>query len=219
MTDTTLLTSSKKLLAEAEAEKLYHQEKLKAAFSARSGAKQAQTMTFINKVIDPAKKKTRTPTTVPRTSDPSTLSFRAGSKTKMTTGKSVIERARREAREANLFRSGKSNLSVPTHLLHGPVGQVRKVPQSMIDKPAPSLARPPTASLSGTATSKTSTGPTGSTNASYQSTPSTAAKRPLSGEPAPSQPARIPTVQERNFLARKKRAAESILLPPKKRIA
>ncbi|KAH7400354.1 putative Elongin-A, partial [Cadophora sp. MPI-SDFR-AT-0126] len=59
---------------------------------------------------------------------PSTLNWTSGSKTKMTDGKSVLVRARREAKE--ISQMGK--LAKPTHRLSGPLGQVRKAPEGMV---------------------------------------------------------------------------------------
>jgi elongin-A len=60
----------------------------------------------------------------------SVLAFTGGSKTKMTTGASVLMRARREAKEV----SARNRLITPTHNLHGPTSQVRKAPQAMVDE-------------------------------------------------------------------------------------
>ncbi|CZT11278.1 uncharacterized protein RAG0_15459 [Rhynchosporium agropyri] len=59
---------------------------------------------------------------------PSTLNWTSGSKTKMTDGKSVLTRARREAKE--ISQMGK--LARPTHSLSGPLGQVRRAPEGMV---------------------------------------------------------------------------------------
>ena len=177
-------------------------------------------MTFINKAIDPSKKKRKPATTAPRASDPSTLSFRAGSKTKMTTAKSVLERARREAKEANLFRSSKSNLSVPTHLLQSRPGQIRTVPQSMVNKPS-TLSRPTTGNASSTRPSHpTSTEPSNPTTPVPRSITTVAIdKVPLDAfvPSSQSEHSGLQSMQLQNILARRKRAAESVFMPPKKR--
>lgn len=59
--------------------------------------------------------------------DSSALRWTSGSKTKLTDGKSVLTRARREAKEI----SAMSKLSRPTHQLTGRIGQVRKAPAGM----------------------------------------------------------------------------------------
>lgn len=57
----------------------------------------------------------------------SSLTWTAGSKTKMTDGKSVLNRARKEAREI----SAMSKLAKPTASLGGRVGQVARAPAAM----------------------------------------------------------------------------------------
>jgi elongin-A len=59
---------------------------------------------------------------------PSSLMWTAGSKTKLTDGKSVLTRARREAKEI----SAMSKLSKPTHQLGGRIGQVARAPVAML---------------------------------------------------------------------------------------
>lgn len=61
---------------------------------------------------------------------PSSLVWSSGSKTKLTDGKSVLTRARREAKEI----SQRSKLSKPTHQLSGRVDQIRKAPTGMVDE-------------------------------------------------------------------------------------
>lgn len=56
------------------------------------------------------------------------FSFGAGSRTKMTTGQSVMRRARREAREIGKI----SALSTPTGALRVAQGQIRKAPEAMV---------------------------------------------------------------------------------------
>ena len=60
----------------------------------------------------------------------SSLTWTTGSKTKMTDGKSVMTRARREAREI----SQRGRLSRPTHQLHGVAGQVKHAPMGMVNE-------------------------------------------------------------------------------------
>jgi len=61
---------------------------------------------------------------------PSSLVWSAGSKTKLTDGKSVLTRARREAKEI----SQRSKLAKPTHQLSGKAGQIRKAPAGMVNE-------------------------------------------------------------------------------------
>lgn len=60
---------------------------------------------------------------------PSSLVWSAGSKTKLTNGKSVLTRARREAKEI----SQRGKLAKPTHELRAQAGQVRKAPAGMVN--------------------------------------------------------------------------------------
>ena len=65
--------------------------------------------------------------------NPSVLTFASGSKTKTLTGKGVIAKARREAKELSLFSARKSLLTTPTHQLSGKATQIRHVPQGMLE--------------------------------------------------------------------------------------
>ena len=71
----------------------------------------------------------------------STLTFASGSKTKMLTGKGVLERARREAKELSLFSARKSLLATPTHKLANKASHIQNAPRGMVDEhrkpPAP----------------------------------------------------------------------------------
>ena len=73
--------------------------------------------------------------------DMSTLNFNAGSKTKMVDGKSVLNRARKEAKEIHAM----GRLNKLTHTLTGNSSQVRKAPEGMRREyeiaTQPSLAR------------------------------------------------------------------------------
>lgn len=76
-------------------------------------------MTFLEKVVDPSKKRpaaTRS-TIFSRAPDASVMSFGSGSRTRTTTGKGLILKAKREARENSLFSARRNVLSTPTHLL------------------------------------------------------------------------------------------------------
>jgi elongin-A len=60
----------------------------------------------------------------------SSLVWTAGSKTKLTDGKSVLTRARREAKEISQM----SKLAKPTHQLSGRMGQVVRAPPAMVNE-------------------------------------------------------------------------------------
>jgi elongin-A len=60
----------------------------------------------------------------------SALMWTSGSKTKLTDGKSVLTRARREAKEISQM----SKLSRPTHQLKGKMGQVMRAPPGMVNE-------------------------------------------------------------------------------------
>ncbi|KAL3419213.1 RNA polymerase ii transcription factor siii subunit [Phlyctema vagabunda] len=74
---------------------------------------------------------------------PSALTWNAGSKTKLTDGKSVLTRARREAKEI----SQRSKLITPTSQLGGRLGQVKQAPAGMV-KEYRTAAQPPVKILS-----------------------------------------------------------------------
>ena len=60
----------------------------------------------------------------------SVLAWTSGSKTKMTDGRSVLTRARREAKEISQM----SKLSKPAHHLNGRMGQVVRAPPAMVNE-------------------------------------------------------------------------------------
>lgn len=60
----------------------------------------------------------------------SALTWNSGSKTKLTDGKSVLTRARREAKEI----SQRGKLARPTAELHGSTGQIKRAPAGMVDE-------------------------------------------------------------------------------------
>lgn len=64
----------------------------------------------------------------------SALTFGSGSKSKALTGKGVLEKARREAREMSLFSARKTLLATPTHKLNDKASQVRNAPQGLLDE-------------------------------------------------------------------------------------
>ena len=72
------------------------------------------------------------------------LRFGAGSRTKGLTGKGLINKARREAREAALFKpGGRGNLSTPSHMLNSLATPITKPPASLVPQPRnPALQRP-----------------------------------------------------------------------------
>ncbi|MCJ1359648.1 MAG: hypothetical protein MMC33_009650 [Icmadophila ericetorum] len=65
--------------------------------------------------------------------DHSVLSFASGSKTKVLTGKGVIDKARREARELSLLNSKRSALATPTHKLANYATHIRNAPEGLMD--------------------------------------------------------------------------------------
>jgi elongin-A len=60
----------------------------------------------------------------------SVLTWTTGSKTKLRDGKSVMTKARREAKEI----SQRGRLARPTHELHGKAGQIKQAPVGMVDQ-------------------------------------------------------------------------------------
>ena len=89
----------------------------------------------------PQKQKRVIQRTTFRNSNTSVLSFASGSKTKTLTGKGVIDRARREAKELSFFGAKKSVLAIPTHKLQNQASTIRRAPQGLIDehrRPGPS---------------------------------------------------------------------------------
>ncbi|KZF24529.1 hypothetical protein L228DRAFT_281593 [Xylona heveae TC161] len=133
----------KKLRDESQAEVEKDAEMLKAAFDGLKSEKAKHT----SRVVDPSSVprlprdrgmrveggRAKGPGTV-RTGNQSLLSFGTGSRTKTNTGKSVMEKARREAREMSLFSVRKSVLATPTHRLSDKATQVRHVPRGMLDE-------------------------------------------------------------------------------------
>lgn len=72
---------------------------------------------------------------------PSTLTWGGGSRTKMTDGKSVLTKARREAKEM----SQRNKLNLPTNMLSGDLGQVKRAPAGMTQ--SYKIASQPTAKI------------------------------------------------------------------------
>ncbi|KAI9811988.1 MAG: hypothetical protein M1827_004880 [Pycnora praestabilis] len=78
-------------------------------------------------------------------SNPALLSFTSGSKTKLRSGKDVLNKARREAREMSLFSAKKSILATPTHRLNSGASQVQAAPRGLVEghrKPPPPVFGP-----------------------------------------------------------------------------
>lgn len=70
------------------------------------------------------------------------LSFSAGSKTKVLTGRGVLDKARREAKEQSLF-GRRSILAVPMHKLNSSASQVQRAPKGLIfDYQYPTAPKP-----------------------------------------------------------------------------
>lgn len=70
------------------------------------------------------------------------LSFNAGSKTKILTGRGVVDKARREAKEQSLFGC-RSVLAVPTHKLNVSSSQVQRAPKGLVfDYQYPAAPKP-----------------------------------------------------------------------------
>ncbi|MCJ1473393.1 hypothetical protein MMC13_002044 [Lambiella insularis] len=76
----------------------------------------------------------------------SLLTFTSGSKTKTLTGRGVLDKARREARELSLFSAKRSLLTTPTHKLSSKATQIHHAPQALVDEhrrpPAPTYMEP-----------------------------------------------------------------------------
>ncbi|KAL8941679.1 MAG: hypothetical protein Q9216_002092 [Gyalolechia sp. 2 TL-2023] len=92
------------------------------------------------------KRKKKISTKRPTITTTSVLKFDAGSKTKVLTGKGVLDKARREARDMDRFKA-QSPLSVPTHKLSSGATQVREAPKYLVEefrKPPPPKPYDPT---------------------------------------------------------------------------
>lgn len=75
-------------------------------------------------VRNPRKKKVVVPT--------STLTFGLGSRTKTSTGRGVIDKARREAKQHSLFSHKSSVLATPTHELKNYATQITTAPRGLV---------------------------------------------------------------------------------------
>ena len=73
---------------------------------------------------------------------PTKLTFSAGSKTKVLTGKGVLDKARREAKEQSRF-GYRSILAVPTHKLNNSASRVQRAPKALVfDYQHPTAPKP-----------------------------------------------------------------------------
>ncbi|CAF9903046.1 MAG: hypothetical protein GOMPHAMPRED_000074 [Gomphillus americanus] len=91
--------------------------------------------------------------------DQSTLRFNGGSRTKMATGKDVLARARREARERSQALNNHSILARPTHTLNQRATSVRQAPTGLVqrhqqEQTSPALNLSPSAKLENNAPRK-----------------------------------------------------------------
>ncbi len=108
-----------------------------------------------------------------RTADNSLLTFGSGSRTKTGSGKDVLNKARREAKEMSLFSVRKSVLTTPTHRLNDRASRVKNAPQGLVDdhkRPAAAAlpgntSKPATIIAPRKASTITSSGPTGMSEA------------------------------------------------------
>lgn len=158
-------------------------------------------MQYIDKVVDPKKKGVKPAWNgiAPRTANSSLLHFGGGSRTKMSSGKGLLDRAKREAREASLFSARRSVLSTPTHRLAENVAHGRVVKPGTPGAQASTAERLREAGAAGAASATTGTA---------------ASARPAA--PAASSSARStasPAPQAMPF----KRPAASVFLAPKRR--
>jgi hypothetical protein len=110
--------ATQKLQKEGQIWRQEKDQQLMAVLNGKIEEKQANKMTKIEKVINPIKKNTAPrPTVFSRDPDSSHLLFGSGSRTNTKTGKGILLKAKREARENSLFSARRNVLSTPTHLL------------------------------------------------------------------------------------------------------
>lgn len=140
----------RKLLTESEELEAAMEEQLRAAMAGvKSGlAKNQLQCDFGSKPIPIPKlggmifcrePKPKKPPPPPVTTD--TLRFGSGSRTKTWTGHGLMNKVRKQTREAALFRpGGRGNLSTPSHLLH--TSKVTAIPKSMLPLPPPRIPAP-----------------------------------------------------------------------------
>ena len=125
----------RKLRTEGELQVDKDAETLKAAMEGIKSERAKHT----SKVID-----SRTAPRLPRggrvragqnhTGNTAVLSFASGSKTKILTGKGVLDKARREARELSLFSARNGRLGTPTHKLNNKATQIHHVPRGLLEE-------------------------------------------------------------------------------------
>jgi len=164
-----------KLQRQGETARREQDAALVAVLNQKREEKDNNKMTFLNKVVDPGKKRpaaTRS-TIFSRAPDNSVMSFGSGSRTSTTTGKGLILKAKREARENSLFSARRNVLSTPTHLL----GDNR--PRSSV-LPAP-RAGTTFSHRNQVSTSATAPPRPNATSASIATSSAQPAKRPASG--------------------------------------
>jgi len=159
-----------KLQRQGETARREQDAALVAVLNQKREEKDSNKMTFLDKVVDPGKKRpaaTRS-TIFSRAPDNSVMSFGSGSRTSTTTGKGLILKARREARENSLFSARRNVLSTPTHLLgdNRPRSSVFSSPSSRVSttlnrgpEAATSSTAPPRSSAPGTNSGVTTTQP------------------------------------------------------------
>ena len=112
------LMAMQKLQKEGQIWRQEKDQQLMAVLNGKIEEKQANKMTYVEKVINPVKKSTAPrPTIFSRDPDSSHLLFGSGSRTNTKTGKGILLKAKREARENSLFSARRNVLSTPTHLL------------------------------------------------------------------------------------------------------
>ncbi|KAI9835318.1 MAG: hypothetical protein M1819_002462 [Sarea resinae] len=131
----------RKLVKESEEQLNKDAEILKAALDGIKSEKAKHTSRMVDPISDanlprlPRSRGMRAPPSRHQTTpSSSSLSFGSGSRTKTTTGKSVIAKAKREAKEMSLFSMSKSILATPTHRLNDRASQVRSAPRGLLDE-------------------------------------------------------------------------------------
>ncbi|KAI9803825.1 MAG: hypothetical protein M1825_001705 [Sarcosagium campestre] len=133
----------KKFLREKQADMDKDAEKLKAAMDEHKKDQASHTSRLVDTSVLPNIRRntalkgsgvTRTAAGASRESGSrSVLTFSGGSKTKTTSGKSILDKARREAREMSHFSARNAILSTPTHRLADKATPVTKAPSSLVD--------------------------------------------------------------------------------------
>ncbi len=139
----------KKLYAESQLEMKADAEKLKAAMQGiQKEREKCKSKHVAPSEVPPLPKMggmkyVRNPRKSKKFAEPPTkLTFQAGSRTKVMTGKGVINKARREAKEQSLFGI-RSQLAVPTHKLNQSASQVIAAPRALVRDYLNPVAPPP----------------------------------------------------------------------------